>query len=159
MTLAKGFPAVISTLLLRGRLGTKAFHPLVATILARSFLGSITLFRSKEKAIERVLTVRTLFQQAWDRGKVIVSPAGVDPAPKIGQSNRNTRLHESFYAANISDATALAVPFGYFPDGLPRSVQFQGPPGCEMQLLEIADRFIQSRDQDSQLKLHPPKGL
>ena len=42
---------------------------------------------------------------------------------------------------NIVDATALAVPLGRFPGGLPRSIQLMGPPGSEDALLEMASRL------------------
>jgi Asp-tRNA(Asn)/Glu-tRNA(Gln) amidotransferase A subunit family amidase len=41
----------------------------------------------------------------------------------------------------LVDATGLAVPFGRFPDGLPRSLQLWGPPGSEMILLDVAERL------------------
>jgi Asp-tRNA(Asn)/Glu-tRNA(Gln) amidotransferase A subunit family amidase len=46
------------------------------------------------------------------------------------------------YRARIStessDATGLAIPFGRFSNGLPRSIQLLGPPGSELLLLQVA---------------------
>jgi Asp-tRNA(Asn)/Glu-tRNA(Gln) amidotransferase A subunit family amidase len=40
---------------------------------------------------------------------------------------------------NLTDATSLALPFGYFSDGLPRSLQIMGPPGSEQAVLAAGE--------------------
>jgi Asp-tRNA(Asn)/Glu-tRNA(Gln) amidotransferase A subunit family amidase len=52
---------------------------------------------------------------------------------------------------NLSDATALAIPFGTFDGRLPRAIQLMGPPGSERALLDLADRIIEARDRDPKL--------
>jgi len=77
----------------------------------------------------------------WDAGWVIALPTCAFPAPRHGTSTRNLHLAALAMPGNIVDATALALPFGRFPDGLPRSLQLWGPPGSELALIEAAERL------------------
>ena len=46
---------------------------------------------------------------------------------------------------NLCDATGLAIPWGTFDDGMPRSMQLLGPPGSEGVLLDAAERLLPIR--------------
>lgn len=151
ITLGEGLAAVASSLLLRGRFGDRRFHPQCAELLALIAIGRVTLFRNKSRAIADAHAIRDTFGALWDRGYLIVSPVCTYPPPRIGRSNWNPHILECTVAGNISDTTGLSIPWGTF-DGMPRSIQIMGPPGCERVLLEVADRLITSRDADPSLR-------
>ena len=146
--LREGNRAVLSALLFRGRFGDRRFHPLTAQVLAMIAVGRFTLFRDRAAAMTNARAVRDAFEEAWDRGFVVVAPVCCFRPPRIGRSNRNPHLLSCTMPQNIADATCLAIPFGHF-GSLPRAIQLVGPPGSENELLEIADRFIASRDAAS----------
>ncbi len=147
--------AVLSSVFFRGLFGDRRYHPSSAELLALMWVGSMTIFRNRKKALQRAREIREQYERVWDRGHVVVSPVCVDPAPRVGRTNRNKRIFDATWPGNIADTTALTVPFGHFEDGLPRGVQFQGPPGSEFALLDLADRFIDSRDKDAELRVRP----
>ncbi len=159
LSLREGFRAVLSAVFLRGRFGDKRFHPTTAELLLLIALGRYTIFRNREKALRNAEAIRSTYGEIWDRGLLVVAPVCAFPAPKVGKTNRNLHILSCTVAGNISDATGIAIPFGRFPDGLPRSVQFMGPPGSERLLLDIADRFIKSRDTEPNLTLGAPPDL
>ena len=72
---------------------------------------------------------------------MIVSPTTTVPAPRHGKTPFDFRLLSFVKIGNLTDATALALPFGRFPDGLPRSLQILGPPGSEDAVLDLAARL------------------
>lgn len=159
LSLREGLGAVLSAVFLRGRFGDKRFHPTTAELLVLIALGRYTIFRDRKKALRNAEAIRSAFGEVWDRGLLVVAPVCAFPAPKVGKTNRNLHVLSCTVPGNISDATGLAIPFGRFPDGLPRSVQFMGPPGSERLLLDIADRFIKSCDADANLVLEAPPSL
>jgi Asp-tRNA(Asn)/Glu-tRNA(Gln) amidotransferase A subunit family amidase len=140
-TLWSGAAAVLSAVLLRGRLGDRRFHPVTAEILLQVLVGRAFLFRDKRRALAAARAYRDEVERIWDAGGVVVMPVCAWPAPRIGQSNRNPRILECTMPGNLVDATALAVPWGRFPDGLPRALQLLGPPGSELALIELAERL------------------
>lgn len=142
MSLFGGFSAVVSSLLFRGRLGDKRFHPRTAEVLALILIGRMTLYRDRSLAIQRSDAMRARFHAAWQQGHVIVAPVTSYPPPLLGRSHWNFDLLSSTIPGNLSDATALAMPFGHF-DGLPRSLQLMGPAGSEYALLELAEQLIE----------------
>jgi amidase len=151
VTLASGLRAVLSSVIFRGKLGDRRFHPATAELLLAIALGRITVFRDRDAARARALSVRDSFRRYWDKGIVIVAPVTAHPPPRIGRANWNTELLSYTVAGNLADSTALSIPFGTFDGRLPRSIQLMGPPGSEHTLLDLADRIIASRDRDRRL--------
>jgi Asp-tRNA(Asn)/Glu-tRNA(Gln) amidotransferase A subunit family amidase len=137
----RGLQAVLSAVLFRGRLGDKRFHPATAEVLLQVALGRALLFRDKRAALAAATDYRERFERIWARGGVVVMPVSVWPPPRLGTSNRNPRILECTMPGNLVDATGLAIPWGRFPDGLPRGVQLLGPPGSERALVALAQKL------------------
>jgi Asp-tRNA(Asn)/Glu-tRNA(Gln) amidotransferase A subunit family amidase len=140
--LRQGIGAVVSSLVFRGRFGDKRFHPLTAELLGLMLVGR-AIYRDRTRVLDEASEIERAFTRLWDQGLLVVAPVSCYPAPRIGTTNRNTRLIECCLPGNVADATALAVPFGKFGH-LPRAIQLMGPPGSEDQLLDIADWLIAS---------------
>lgn len=155
LTTREGIRGVLSAVFRRGRNGDKRFHPTTAELLMLIAIGRYTLFRNADKALRNAQAIRGMYGELWDRGLLVIAPVCAFPAPKIGKLNRNLHILSCTIPGNISDATGIAIPFGRFPDGLPRSVQIMGPPGSERLLLDVADRFIESRNTEAGLDLSP----
>jgi Asp-tRNA(Asn)/Glu-tRNA(Gln) amidotransferase A subunit family amidase len=145
LSLASGLGAVLSAVVLRGRLGDRRFHPITAEILLQVAVGRALIFRDKRRALAAAFAYRDELERIWERGGVVVMPVCVWPAARIGTTNRNPRILECTMPGNLADATALAIPWGRFPDGLPRSVQLLGPPGSEDELVALAARLEAGR--------------
>jgi len=139
--LREGLVAALSAIVLRGRLGDRRIHPRSAEALANIALLRLILSPRMEAARRAGQHLRDDVAAIWDKGLVIVAPASVFPAPRHGWSNANL-LHWTYSTPfNVADATGLAVPWGRFPDGMPRALQLLGPPGSEEVLLDIAERL------------------
>lgn len=137
----EGIGAVLSSLVFRGRLGDRRVHPRTAEILALIAVGGRLLYRDRAKALANAGQVRAKFQALWSQGYLVAMPTCEFSAPRIGRTFWNWNLPACALAANVADATALAIPFGRFANGMPRSLQFLGPPGSEMALLGCAERL------------------
>ena len=145
LSFAEGARGVLSSVFLRGAFGDRRFHPSTAELLMLMAIGRVTIFRSKQRALANADAVRAQFRQVWEAGSLIAAPVCVVPPPRIGRGNRTLDLLTCTLAGNLADATAIAIPLGRFGN-LPRAIQLMGPPGCENVLLDLADRFIASRD-------------
>lgn len=141
----EGLSAVLSSVFLRGALGDLRMHPSTAELLALIALGRATIFRSAKTWQARADAIRASFQECFARGLIVVAPTCVYPAPKIGRTNYNPFFLDCAVCGNIADATGLALPFGRFDCGMPRSLQLMGPPGSELALLELADALLAGR--------------
>lgn len=141
ISLGEGLRAVISAVVLRGRLfGDRRFHPATAELLLLITIGRMTLYRKAAPILERVGTLRRAADDLWNEGYLLAMPVSAFPAPKPGGSTRNPGLLTCVTPGNLMDATGLAIPFGTFPDGLPRAYQLLGPPGSEHALIDVARR-------------------
>jgi Asp-tRNA(Asn)/Glu-tRNA(Gln) amidotransferase A subunit family amidase len=141
---SRGLRAVLSGVFLRGRLGNRSLYPSTAEVFALIALGRVTLYRSRERAEASAARYRASVAALWDKGYVIVAPTCLFPAPRHGRANYNWKLQSCAMPGNLADVTGLAVPFGSFPDGLPRSVQIWGPPGSESAVLDVGERLLES---------------
>ena len=101
-------------------------------------MGRALFFRDQKRALANAEIFQSRIQHLWDKGYVIASPVNCYPAPKIGRTNRTPHILITNIPGNLSDATALSVPFGRFPEGLPRGLQLLGPPGSERELIRFA---------------------
>lgn len=143
MSPLEGIAAVLSGLFLRG-LGDRRLHPHAAQIMAMVAIGRL-LFPDRHAARARADRLRDQFASLWDRGYLVVAPVSTYPAPKHGRSFLNWGVTACTMPGNVADATALALPYGRFPDGLPRSLQVMGPPGSEELVLDAASRILSAR--------------
>lgn len=132
--------AMLSALILRGLLGDRRFHPQCAELVIPMALGRITIFRDKQRALQSAYAVRDAFGDVWSRGRIVVAPVCMYPAPRVGRTNYNTHIIDCLAPGNLADATGLSVPFGRFGH-LPRAIQLLGPPGSELLLLDLAERL------------------
>jgi len=144
LTLGEGLRAVASSLLLRGRFGDRRLHPHTAGVLLLIAIGRLSLFRDACRAERDAQRFRDDVSAVWDRGYLLVAPTVAWPAPKHGGSFLNTQLQLYNMPGNLCDATGLAVPFGRFPGGMPRSLQILGPPGSEGIVLDVAERLLRA---------------
>jgi Asp-tRNA(Asn)/Glu-tRNA(Gln) amidotransferase A subunit family amidase len=140
MSLFDGVVAAALGAATRGRLD-KRLHPKGAALFSLVALGHVTLFRDPVAATRALEEVRAAFRRVWDCGTLIVMPTTTVPAPRHGKTSFDLRLLSFAKVANLTDATALALPFGKFSDGLPRSLQILGPPGSEDAVLALAERM------------------
>ena len=143
LSLFDGLVAAIVGAASGGRLD-KRLHPKGAALFSLTALGRLTLFRDKARATRRLEEVRAAFRRVWDEGLLIVLPTSTVPASRHGRTTFDLRLLSFAKIGNLTDATALALPFGRFPDGLPRSLQILGPPGSEAAVLDLAERLEDS---------------
>jgi aspartyl-tRNA(Asn)/glutamyl-tRNA(Gln) amidotransferase subunit A len=140
LSLREGVAAAFLGLASGGRLD-KRLHPKGAALFTLVAIGRATLFRDRVVATKRLEQTRTAFRRVWERGTLIVTPTTTVPASRHGRTAFDFRLLSFAKIGNLTDATALALPFGRFPDGLPRSLQIMGPPGSEDAVLELAERL------------------
>jgi amidase len=144
LSLGAGLGAALSAVVLRGRLGDKRIHPVTAELLLQIAFGRAFVFRDKTRALADASDYRSAFQRLWDAGTVVAMPVCAWPAARPGRSNHNPRMLECTFPGNLVDATALALPWGRFADGLPRALQLLGPPGSERALIDLGDRLLAS---------------
>jgi amidase len=121
----EGLSAVALGLATLGRLD-KRVHPTSGALLALMGLGRITIFRNAPR---------------WER-----EPTTTSLPPRHGWSVLDWTVLAFTKLGNLTDSTAIAVPFGCF-DGtnLPRSLQILGPPGSEDAVLDLAERVAATR--------------
>jgi Asp-tRNA(Asn)/Glu-tRNA(Gln) amidotransferase A subunit family amidase len=141
--LREGVAAVGSALLFRGRFGDRRLHPHTAGVLSLIALGRLTIFRDRARAERNAQRFRDSVGELWDRGYVLVTPTVAWPAPKHGATFWNPKLQTYAMPGNVADATGLALPFGRFPGGMPRSLQILGPPGSEELLVDLGERLAE----------------
>jgi len=140
MSISEGVQAALLGIASGGRLD-KRLHPKGAILFALVAIGNLTLYRHPEGPTRELNQVRAAFQRVWDRHRLIVAPTSTVPAPRHGRTPFDFRLLTFAKIGNVTDATALALPFARFPDGLPRSLQILGPPGSEQAVLALAARL------------------
>mgnify|MGYP001298323618 CR=1 FL=1 len=138
--LADGIIASVLAVVSGGRLD-KRVHPTTAALLLQIALGGVLVFRDKQRALADAHAVKASFERVWSEGTLVAMPVTCYPAPRIGHTVKNMRVIECTVPGNLADAAAIAIPFGKFADGLPRALQLMGPPGSELQLIELAERF------------------
>jgi len=135
--------AVLSAVFFRGVFGDRRIFPSTAELFLGMMLSRFTIFRNPERARQKQTFFNESLEKVWRAGKVIILPTSLYSAPKLGWTTRNPHILSCVVAANLADAAALSIPFGSFPNGLPRGLQLVGPPGSEFQLLEWAEKIAQ----------------
>ena len=81
-----------------------------------------------------VLATRSLFAQV----DVLVTPTTPQPAFALDAPLPDNQ-GDFTCLANLSGCPAVSMPMGFTPDGLPLGLQFLGPPGSDLRLLELAE--------------------
>ncbi|HHH28844.1 MAG TPA: amidase [Polyangiaceae bacterium] len=150
----EGLIAVLSGTVLRGKLfNDRRFYPLTAELLLMIAIGRYTIFRDRGRALKRAFEVRDSIQDIWADSRLLVMPVTAFEPPRINRSTRNHALLDYTVYGNLSDTTAMSIPFGMFPKTkLPRAIQIMGPPGSEEVLLDLTDRIIAARDRRPDLQ-------
>lgn len=135
--------SVTSALTIGRWIQDRRLHPLTAQTLALLALGKMTIYRDARKYRDQVSELHHKVESLWRQGYILVTPTTTYSAPKHGKALLTWSLLNFVKFGNLIDATALAFPWGKFPNGLPRSLQLIGPPGSEHHLLDLAERLTQ----------------
>lgn len=154
LPMRQGIPAVLLALLTGGRLD-KRVHPNTAVLLAGTAALSLR-YRDKQRPAAAVAKLRADLDAIWGKRTLVVSPTTTLRAPRHKESAFQVRLMTFCKLGNLTDATAVALPFGTFPEktvrsrlsrrsatwpAMPRSLQILGPPGSEESVLSLASRL------------------
>ncbi len=140
MTIGEGVKAVLFGLASAGRLDRR-MHPNSGLLFGLVALGRYARYRDARPIDAQVARLREGARSIWSRGRLIVSPMATVPPPKHGRAAFDLHLQAFMKLGNLTDATAISIPFGRFPSGLPRSLQILGPPGAEDAVLDLAERL------------------
>jgi aspartyl-tRNA(Asn)/glutamyl-tRNA(Gln) amidotransferase subunit A len=81
-----------------------------------------------------VVAARRLFE----RIDVLVTPTTPQPAFAFDAPVPDNQGDFTCFA-NLAGCPAVSLPMGFTPDGLPLGLQFLGPPGSDLRLLELAE--------------------
>jgi aspartyl-tRNA(Asn)/glutamyl-tRNA(Gln) amidotransferase subunit A len=137
----EGLAAVLLGLVSLGRLD-KRVHPTSGALLALMALGRATIFRDRRRWERELEEVRATVRAVWDSGRLLVAPTTTSLPPRHGRAVLDWSVLAFTKLGNLTDATAIAVPFGHFEGTpLPRSLQILGPPGSEQAVLDLAERL------------------
>ena len=136
----EALPAVLFALAAHGRLDRRV-HRNTAALLALVQIGNLTLYRDAKRFDTQVGALRHATRAIWDARKLIIAPTATIPPPKHGRALFSWTWQAFTKLGNLTDSTAMAIPFGRFASGLPRSIQIMGPPGSEEAVLDLAARI------------------
>lgn len=148
LPLREGIPAILLGLASGGRLD-KRVHPNTAALLAGVAVLSLR-HRDRAGVAAALARTRDAATRIWRRGTLVVAPTVTGRPPRHGRAAFAYRLMSFCKLGNLTDATALAMPFGSFSARgrpwaraapLPRSLQILGPPGSEEAVLALAVRL------------------
>jgi Asp-tRNA(Asn)/Glu-tRNA(Gln) amidotransferase A subunit family amidase len=120
-------------------------HPHTARVLTVLAVTRASIYSSKTRAVQLIARVRDAAARAFDDGRLLVAPTTGFPAPLHGRAVFARGIAAFAKLGNILDATAVAVPFGSFSSGAPRSIQILGPPGSEDAVLDLAESLTYRR--------------
>ena len=146
LPLGEALSAIVLGLVSNGRLDRR-IHPNTGMLLLALAAGRLTVYGNAARARDRVRRVEDAMRAIWEKGHLVVAPTATSPAPRHGRAAFDHRLLAFAKLGNLTDATAIALPFGHFEDGLPRSLQILGPPGSEDAVLDLAARLEARRPE------------
>jgi Asp-tRNA(Asn)/Glu-tRNA(Gln) amidotransferase A subunit family amidase len=132
--------AVAIGLASQGRLDRRV-HMNTAALLLLVQTGNLTIYRDPSRCDAAVGRLRHATEAIWAQGRLVIAPTATVPAPKHGRGIFTPKWQAFTKLGNLSDATAVALPFGRFENGLPRSIQVLGPPGSEEAVLDLAEKL------------------
>jgi len=102
------------------------------------------------KALYQLQALRQQTRQTWEKVDCLLLPTTGTIYKKEQIQSDPIRLNSNlgYYTnfTNLLDLSALALPAGFAPDGLPRGVTLFAPAGQESSLLKLGTRFEQSKD-------------
>jgi Asp-tRNA(Asn)/Glu-tRNA(Gln) amidotransferase A subunit family amidase len=137
LSLREAIPAVVFALATQGRLDRRV-HMNTAALLLLVQTGKLTIYRDPSRFDAKVGHLRHAMDAIWRKGKLVIAPTATIPPPKHGRALYHWNWQAFTKLGNLTDATAIAIPFGRFDGGLPRSIQILGPPGSEEAVLDLA---------------------
>ena len=142
LPIREAVPAVLLGLLTNGRFDRRV-HPTTGLLLALTELGHLTVYRDKSRQTARLEELRGAARKVWADGRLVLAPMCTQLPPRHGKAALTPGLASFCKLANLTDATAIAIPLGRFDreGGLPRSLQILGPPGSEDAVLDLAERI------------------
>lgn len=135
-----GIEAVILALASWGKIDRR-IHPNTALLLGMMAAGRGTIYRDAKSATAKVRDMQNTCNEIWASGALLVAPTTTFPAPHHGRAPFVRRLVAFAKLGNLIDATSVAVPFGKFSNGLPRSIQVLGPAGSEDAVLDLGEKL------------------
>jgi aspartyl-tRNA(Asn)/glutamyl-tRNA(Gln) amidotransferase subunit A len=140
---SEGLVAVLLGLATMGRLD-KRIHPTSGALLALMAVGQRTIFRDAARWERELAELRARVRAVWESGRLLVAPTTTSLPPLHGRSALDWNVLAFTKLGNLTDSTAIAMPFGHFEGSharLPRSLQILGPPGSEESVMELAERL------------------
>jgi allophanate hydrolase len=130
--------------------GAEAFmreHPQALLPVIRTILADGERYRATDafRAQHRLAVLKRATEPVWERVDALLLPT-VPTIPRIEEVladpiASNVRLGKYTTFANLLDLTAVSVPGGLRPDGLPSGVMFVGPWGRDCTVLSLASTF------------------
>jgi Asp-tRNA(Asn)/Glu-tRNA(Gln) amidotransferase A subunit family amidase len=138
--ISEAIAAVFLALVSQGRLDRRV-HTNTAALLFLVQTGNLTLYRDASRFDAAVGRLRHTMGSIWSKGRLVVSPTATMPPPKHGRALFTRNWQAFTKLGNLTDATAIAIPFGRFASGLPRSLQVLGPPGSEEAVIDLATKL------------------
>jgi len=135
-----GATAVLVGLASRGKLDRR-IHANTGAILLLVQTGNLTIYRKPARFASSVGKLRHAMDAIWSKGQLVIAPTATISPPKHGRALLAWNWQAFTKLGNLTDATAAAIPFGKFANGMPRSLQIMGPPGSEEAVLDLAARL------------------
>jgi Asp-tRNA(Asn)/Glu-tRNA(Gln) amidotransferase A subunit family amidase len=135
-----GATAVFLGLASRGKLDRR-IHANTGAVLLLVQTGNLTIYRKPARFASQVGKLRHAMDAIWAKGRLVIAPTATISPPKHGRALLAWNWQAFTKLGNLTDATAVAIPFGKFATGLPRSLQILGPPGSEEAVLDLASRL------------------
>jgi amidase len=140
LSVSEAVAAVAIGLATQGRLDRRV-HMDTAAVLLLVQTGNLTIYRDPSGFDAAVGRLRNAMDAIWARGQLVITPTATVPAPKHGRGAFTRNWQAFTKLGNLTDATAVALPFGKYASGLPRSIQVMGPPGSEEAVLDLAAKL------------------
>jgi Asp-tRNA(Asn)/Glu-tRNA(Gln) amidotransferase A subunit family amidase len=143
LSLTEAVPAVFMALASRGKLDRRV-HTNTAAVLALAQTGRLSIYRNPSRFDQRVGQLRNAMDSIWHApggGRLVIAPSATISPPRHGRALFHWTWQAFTRLGNLTDATAVAIPFGKFDDGLPRSIQIMGPAGSEEAVLDLAQKL------------------
>jgi Asp-tRNA(Asn)/Glu-tRNA(Gln) amidotransferase A subunit family amidase len=146
LPMREGLPAVLIGLASGGRLD-KRVHPNTGVLLAAcAAIGLLASERRRERAREALAKLRSDIGRVFGRGRMILSPTCTTRPPRHGRAAFAYRLMSFCKLGNLTDATGLAIPLGWYAPKraprMPRSLQILGPPGSEEAVFALGEKLF-----------------
>lgn len=141
ISFSEGLRAALASIAPARLFDDRRLHRHTAQVLLLLYAGRHTIYRNRALATERVESLRAAMRRLWDDGWLVCAPTTTYAAPPHGRVLWTLGILAFTKLGNLTDATCVAVPFGSYANGLPRSLQILGPPGGDEAVLAAAERI------------------